>query len=56
MPIRMFYIYLSGKYISVLRAVGWQISFAFNSQVHNFQKLKNISLKAVNFFSNKKQK
>ena len=23
------------------------------SQVHNFQKLKNISLKAVNFFSNK---
>ena len=24
-----------------------------NNQVHNFQKLKNISLKAVNFFSNK---
>ena len=24
-----------------------------NSQVHNFQKLKNISRKAVNFFSNK---
>ena len=24
-----------------------------NSQVHNFQKLKNISLRAVNFFSNK---
>ena len=23
------------------------------SQVHNFQKLKNISFKAVNFFSNK---
>ena len=23
------------------------------SQVHNFQKLRNISLKAVNFFNNK---
>ena len=27
--------------------------FCIVSQVHNFQKLKNISLKAVNFFSNK---
>ena len=26
---------------------------AINSQVHNLQKLKNISLKADNFFSNK---
>ena len=29
------------------------LSRAVNSQVHNFQKLKNISLKAVNFLSNK---
>ena len=27
--------------------------FILISQVHNFQKLKNISLKAINFFSNK---
>ena len=28
-------------------------TLAMNSQVHNFQKLINISLKAVNVFSNK---
>ena len=30
-----------------------QTHMNMNSKVHNFQKLKNISLKAVNFFNNK---
>ena len=38
---------LFAHWISYFRKV------ALNSQMHNFQKLKNISLKAVNFFSNK---
>ena len=33
-----------------LNKTNWE---AIDSHVHNFQKLKNISLKAINFFSNK---
>ena len=43
------------KYLKIQRETVWT-QIRLISQVHNFQKLKNISLKAVNFFSNKKQK
>ena len=38
---------------SSLVGIQAQFSNTFNSQVHNFQKLKNISLKAVNFLTTK---